>query len=311
MCITFDDIFDEFNYGVLSVNSIRDFLNFARTTWQTPPQYLLLIGDATYDPRNYEGEGYLDFVPTKLVDTIYSETASDDALVDFNNDGLGEMAIGRIPAQNAAMVTIALNKTISFEQANSSQNLSRGIVFAYDNPIGYDFLVMSMGFRDQLPPGTPNVFVRRSNTNPNAALITQLNTGPMLVNFSGHGTTGTWASPANFRSSNVALLNNADRLSVYTMLTCLNGYFHGVGFDSLSEVLFNSPNRGAAATWASTGETTAFIQQDMGLRFYHQVGVGQITRLGDLIVDAKTVVPGGRDVRLSWVLLGDPLLKMR
>ena len=94
------------------------------------------------------------------------------------------------------------------------------------------------------------------------------------------------------------------------MLTCLNGYFVGPN-TSLAERFLNSTTGGAAAAWASTGETTPDIQQVMGVHFYGQVAAGQITRLGDLIIDAKTVVPGGRDVRLTWVLLGDPMLKTR
>jgi hypothetical protein len=48
----------------------------------------------------------------------------------------------------------------------------------------------------------------------------------------------------------------------------------------------------------------------MAVRFYHQIGVGTVQRLGDLILDAKSVLPGNSDVRLSWALLGDPLLKV-
>jgi hypothetical protein len=79
----------------------------------------------------------------------------------------------------------------------------------------------------------------------------------------------------------------------------------------MAEALLNSTTGGAVASWASTGTTTPDIQQIMGVHFYNQVVAGQITRLGDLIIDAKTVVPGGRDVRLTWVLLGDPMLKVR
>jgi hypothetical protein len=39
--------------------------------------------------------------------------------------------------------------------------------------------------------------------------------------------------------------------------------------------------------------------------------LGTIPRLGDVIRDAKSAVPGGSDVRYSWVLIGDPLLKVR
>lgn len=306
-----EDVYDEFNYGVLSANSLRDFLNYARTNWTTPPQYVLLIGDGSYDPRNYEGTGYWDLIPAKLFDSVYSETASDDAIVDFNNDGLAELAVGRIPARTTAAVTNALNKTMSFEAQAPTANLSRGTLFAYDLPSGYDFQGMCTAIRNQLPAGTPATMIGRGDANSSANLIADMNVGRYTANWCGHGTTGAWASSSFFSNIQVPQLTNINNLTVFTMLTCLNGYFHNINGSALGEVLLNSTIGGSVASWASTGETTPDIQQIMGTRFYHQLGVGSITRLGDLIVDAKTVVPGGRDVRLSWVLLGDPMLKMR
>jgi hypothetical protein len=309
--VNVEDVFDEFNYGSLSSESLKDFLFYAKNNWQTPPQYVLLIGDGTYDPRDYEGRGFADYIPTMLVDTPGGETASDDAIVDFNNDGLAEIAIGRIPARTTAMVTNALSKTMSFESQVALQNLSRGVIFAYDNPIGYDFQAMSQRLAATLPSGTQSVLVARNDANPNPTLISEMNNGRYLVNFSGHGTTGSWASPSNFQIGHVPLLTNSNSLSIYTMLTCLNGYFANTTNVSLGEVLLNASNGGAVASWASSGTTTPDIQELMATRFYTKIGEGNITRLGDLIVDAKSVVPGGRDVRLSWVLLGDPMLKTR
>jgi hypothetical protein len=97
---------------------------------------------------------------------------------------------------------------------------------------------------------------------------------------------------------------------MFTMLTCLNGFFHNLTANSLAESLIFAENKGAIAAWASTGLTTPDVQEVMGQRFYTKVGTGEIQRLGDLINDAKTVIPGGMDVRLSWALLGDPMLKM-
>jgi hypothetical protein len=53
------------------------------------------------------------------------------------------------------------------------------------------------------------------------------------------------------------------------------------------------------------------VQEIMAARFYSQFTAGNMTRIGDLVKDAKTVLIGGRDVRLSWVLFGDPTLKVR
>ncbi len=48
---------------------------YAATTWKKKPRYVLLAGDASYDPKNYLGFGDLDVVPTKLLDTTFMETA--------------------------------------------------------------------------------------------------------------------------------------------------------------------------------------------------------------------------------------------
>ena len=85
--IDVEDLYDEFSFGAKNPQALRDFLYRARVYWQRPPRFVLLVGDASFDPRNYLGLGDFDIVPTKLIDTVYLETASDDWFVDFNNDG--------------------------------------------------------------------------------------------------------------------------------------------------------------------------------------------------------------------------------
>ncbi|HMK16536.1 MAG TPA: C25 family cysteine peptidase, partial [Methanomicrobiales archaeon] len=50
------DIFDEFSYGISSPQAVKDFLAYAYASWQRPaPQYVLLVGDATFDPKGNYG----------------------------------------------------------------------------------------------------------------------------------------------------------------------------------------------------------------------------------------------------------------
>lgn len=307
-----DDIYDEFNFGVLSSLSIKNFLQFAAANWHTKPGYVLLIGDATYDPKNYLGAGFNDFIPTRLVDTDYTETGSDDALADFDDDGLTELAIGRLPVKNGQTVTQLLNKVTAFEQ-NISQNLSRGVIFASDLPNGYDFEGLSNRLRQQLPQTVNSVMINRGAAGSRTQLLTEINNGRFLVNYSGHGTTAAWVDSSFLSSPDVSQMTNTN-LSIFTMLTCLNGYFISPNptsaGDGFAEVLLKGQN-GAVASWASSGLTTPDIQEIMATRFYGQVGAGNFARLGDLIKDAKTSINGGRSVRLSWVLLGDPTLKVK
>ncbi|MEO7675079.1 MAG: C25 family cysteine peptidase [Pyrinomonadaceae bacterium] len=313
------EIYDEFNYGVLSSDSIKSFLDYSKNNWQTAPGYVLIIGDASYDSRNYQGFGYLNLVPTRIVNTIFTETGSDDFLADFNSDGLSEMAVGRIPVREAQAVTNALAKVSAYELAAQTMQ-SRGVLFAYDlfdANNNYDFQAISTRIRNQLPPAVPVTMIGRGDTpappdTSRTILINAMNTGKYVINYSGHGLSGGWASSGVFFSIfDVPLLTNANNQSIYTMLTCLNGFFMQPNRSSLAEILLDASNGGAVASWASTGETTPFEQEVMASRFYLNLGVGPHQRLGDLINDSKIAIPGGVDVRLSWALIGDPMLKVR
>ncbi len=303
------DIFDEFSYGSTNTTAMTNFFIYAKNNWQTPPNFVLLIGDATYDFRNYENRPFQSYVPTKLVDTIYEETGSDEALCDFNDDGLAELAVGRIPTRDTQTVTLILNKTIAFESTIATA-ANRGALFASDQPDGYDFEGLSHRLADQLPMSMPKSFINRAQPDARNLLIADMNTGRYLVNYSGHGSTGIWASSSFFGSPDVFSLTNASNYSVFTLLTCLNGYFLNTN-DALAEMGLKAPNGGAVAMWASTGKTTPDVQEIMATRFYNRIAVSNMTRMGEFVNDAKQSLVGGRDVRLSWALLGDPTLKIK
>ena len=307
--VNIEDLYDEFSFGVFSADSVKNFLEFAKNNWQTPPKYALLLGDGTLDPKNYGGYGAWNFIPTKMVETIYLETGSDEALADFDNDGLAEIAIGRIPAHTAQDVTTALAKVMNFEP-QVGQGLNRGALFASDLPNGYDFEGVNQRLANLLPVNIPKVMINRSLSDAKTRLLSEMNAGRYIINYSGHGSTLIWGHTSFFNQADAAQLTNANTLSIFTMLTCLNGYFIQPQ-DSLSETLLKNQNGGAVAVWSSTGLTTPDIQEIMATRFYSQFAAGNMTRMGDLIKDAKTAINGGRDVRLSWALLGDPTLKVR
>ncbi|MFM9905359.1 MAG: C25 family cysteine peptidase [Pyrinomonadaceae bacterium] len=322
------DIYDEYSYGSASSTAIKEFLSNVKVNWpsQVPNrQYVLLIGDASSDPKNYLGKGEMNLVPAKQLTTIYSETYGDDGLADFDGDGLTDMAIGRIPARTAAEVSIVFNKTVAFETP-AMQSMSRGAIFAYDLPDGYDFADLTQTLSSQAPPAMPKTMVPRvspgyPNGQPN--LISTINSGSYLVNYSGHGSAGAWGNTSGgtfFSKGAVPLLHSASDPanpsdpSVFMMLTCWNGYYvhPDASYISIAELLLLSQNSGAVVAWASSGETTADGQMQMGGRFLTQLSGGNpnLKRVGDLIRDSKSVLTPGSDVLTTWALLGDPGLKM-
>nr|HQU94385.1 C25 family cysteine peptidase [Pyrinomonadaceae bacterium] len=304
--------------------AIEDFLFYAKNNWQTPPAYVLLIGDGHYDSKNYDSGdvGYWNMIPSRIVDTLYMETGSDEALSDFNKDGLAEIPIGRIPARDGAAVTTMLNKTITWEASLNANSMNRGVLFAHDWPDGYDFKAMSDRVMSNLPAAVPKLSISQTSPTGQADIIAAVNetdggttlapgpnAGQYLLNYTGHGTTGVWRNTGFFSYQQAPLLTNGNYPSLMVSLTCLNAYFMSNN-DSFSEAMVKAPG-GAVAVWASTGETTPDVQEVMGTRFYLKLGEGSIPRIGDLIADAKGPLPAGADVRLSWALIGDPMLKVR
>ncbi len=321
------DIFDEYSYGLSSSDAVHSFLQHVYQNWTSQvagKKYVLLMGDASYDPKNFKLYGSFNHVPTKIINTIYNEVPSDDLLADFNGDGLADMAIGRVAARSVSEITTIFNKTTAFETP-AMQSMSRGFLFAYDKPNGYQFGVMSEDLANQLPGAVPKTYVPRGLLPPDDPMVTDpqaLNNlvnainapnGKYIVNYSGHGAQSTW--DANFLSNaSVPQLTNSNGLAVFTMLTCLNGFFtqpRPVIEDSIAELLVKSTVGGGPASWASSGKTTADVQMLMGRRFFQQVGVGNIKRMGDLVIDAKAQTPAYSDVMTTWILFGDPMLKVR
>jgi hypothetical protein len=100
------DIYDEFNYGVVQPQAIKDFLQYTYYYWKAPaPAYVLLVGDATYDYKDHLGLGLKGHVPTHLFESYYAsyQTSNDNWFVCVSgNDVLSDMMIGRLPVQESS-----------------------------------------------------------------------------------------------------------------------------------------------------------------------------------------------------------------
>jgi hypothetical protein len=301
-----EDIYDEFSFGKHSPEAIRSFLQSANKTWKRQPHFVLFAGDASYDPKNYLGQGLNDLVPTKLIDTALNETASDDWLTDFDSDGISDLAIGRLPVRSVSEANIMVNKIINYD--NAVPDPSRGALLVADT----DFEAPSNTVQSLIPSGLPVQLINRGSTDDATAhsqVIAGLNQGPRVANYFGHGSNGIWSSAGLLSIPDSLALTNTNRLSVFTMMTCFNGYFQDAYNDSLSEALLKSQS-GAVAVWASTTLTEPAGQNVIGAEFYRLLFGPQPITLGDAARAAKAVT-NDADVRRTWTLFGDPATRLR
>jgi hypothetical protein len=321
--VNVEDVFDEFDYGLPTPTAMKNYIVAAKAA-NSNLKYVMMIGDATYDPRNYLGLGYNDLIPTKFVDTSEGESPSDEFLGDANGDGVAELALGRVAVRDGASVTQILGKVTSYEAALTPTSLmTRGLLFVSDDPVGWDFVAMSHRLRDELPAAMPVTFVNAPDEGNPAVIrqqiITAVNAGPLFANYAGHGSTRVWSSrqflrfTPNAPATNdlLGLTNSAgDKLSVFLMLTCLNGYFVDPTDDSIAEGVVRISNGGAPTSWASTGSTTPNIQEEMADVFFQLLGQGTYQRLGDATHAAKLSATSP-EVPLTWAIIGDPALKIK
>ena len=306
-----EDIYDEWSYGTHSPLAVREFLAGAADNWQGAPRYVLLAGDGSFDPRNHLRRGAWDLVPAKLIDTTLMETASDGWLADFNDDGLPEMAVGRLPVRTAAEAARVVQK-IASHQLDPTQT-SAVLVSDRDGADGYDFEAASSTVEATLPDGLAVARVNRGARSAEEVrneIVARVNAGPLVVNWMGHGSIDVWTGDGVLRAQDAATLANGARLPLFVMMTCLNGYYHDPSLESLAEALLKAEQGGALAVWTSTGMTEPDGQVLMNRELYRVLFGSESLRLGDAMQRARSATADA-DVRRTWVLIGDPTARIR
>lgn len=302
--VDIQDIYDEFSFGQKTPYALRDFFSHANRSWRT--RYALLLGDSSFDSKNYLGLGDSDLVPTRLLDTLFMETASDDWLADFDRDGIADFAIGRIPARTTSEAETMIGKIYSYESSKSSDEA----LLVSDRNDGFNFEQANAQLIPLLPQGTRAIHVKRAQLGDSAtkaAVVDGINRGQRVVSYAGHGSANVWRGNT-LTATDAKLLENREQLTAFVIMNCLNGYFTDPATESLSEALMRNPNGGAVAAWASSAMTFADGQVSLSQEFYRQVFGGR-ARLGDAAIRAKSSTLDG-DVRKTWILFGDPSMRM-
>jgi hypothetical protein len=313
-----EEVYQDFGHGEATPQAIRDFIAYAYHFWQSPsPRYVLLLGDASYDYKDYLHSGTVNRVPPLLVKTSFLWTASDPAYAAVNGeDLLPDVALGRLPASNVGEAQALVEKIIAFE--NSGLTLAHGpAVLVADNPdAGGDFESSAQEAAPLLAPThtVETIFLRELAGATRPTIAAAFDRGAALVSYLGHGGIAVWASENVFNNQDVATLAPQSQQPLVLTINCLNGYFHFPFLNSLAEELLKAPDRGAIASFSPSGLS---LHEPADL--FHQALIQQITsgdheRLGDAVFAAQAdfAQTGAFPELLSiYHLLGDPALRIR
>ncbi len=308
------DIYDEFNFGVKDPAAIRAFLTRAEKAWSIPPKYVLLMGDASIDPRNYLGFGDRDLVPTKMVATNFLKTADDDWFADINGDGFADLAIGRLPADSLDDAETMVGKIIGYEQNDQTWPWSERLTLVADaTSPSYTFSKITTALDGLIPAGIQKDTISIGQAGRAAAkrqIIDAFNAGRLVINYDGHGSEAVWSSSNVFDDDDARALTNAERLPLVVAMNCLNGLFEDVYQSSLAEALLQAPKGGAVAVWASSALTDPTGQDLMNRAFFKKLFDGSHPAIGDAVRAAKKGITD-QDIRNTWILFGDPSMHLK
>ena len=309
--IDVQDAYDEFNFGAQSPYALKSLLSTANSKWQKKPRWVLLVGDGNLDPHNYLGTGVVDYVPVELVGTTLLETADDDWFADFNNTGIPLMAVGRLPVTSAAEASALVSKIVTYDKAGAQTWKNKVLLVAGASDSENNFDGYTAAAQALLPASvTVQTILEDKDGNARNDLLAALNSGQGLVNFVGHGSVEVWTTDGLLSSTDATSLTNGATTPLVLAMTCLNGFFQDVYTFALAKAFIEAPGGGAVAVWASSALTNSGPQSTLDQAMIKALYGGTSQTIGEAAINAKKAVTDP-DTRVSWILFGDPSMKLR
>jgi hypothetical protein len=248
-----------------------------------------------------------------MIETAAFKTASDDWFTDFKQTGFGTIPIGRLPVSTASEAALVVAKIVGYERGAGAGSWNQQAVVIADQNIGGDFSTAANAAAADIPASLAVTKILADGQDPSIItpqVLAALNSGSLLVNYIGHGSEEQWSFADFFDDTTAASLSNGDRLPVYLLMDCLNGFFQDVYDTSLSTSLMVAPNGGAVAVWASSGFTNAPPQATMDQALLGEWKANPTLPIGKAVLAAKVGIVDA-DVRRTWNLFGDPLMQLQ
>jgi hypothetical protein len=324
--VTTEEIYNEFSWGLFDPAAIRNFLKYAYENWRVAPSYVLLVGDACYDPKkNTSGS------PTTLLPTFEDQLrATDDWYVCLDGDRKMDMLIGRLPVTDGEELQVVVDKIIQYDTLPQMGPWKNTVLLVADDNYGPSFKYDDFVFgRDTEMLANDSIsasfdikklylyqyqrdqFGKKPQMNND--LIQSINQGASYINFLGHGNHEVLTHESIFYTpQDISYLTNGKRLPLFFAGTCAVGQFDYDLKKSMAEELLLHPNGGcisviAASRW-TVHQMTFIINQEFYSRILRQSEAQSMT-IGQALVAAK-LQSRYPDHRELLILFGDPAQKL-
>ena len=335
MVVNFDDIVDEYNWGIYDPLAIRSYLKTVHDSGgDSRNYYCCIIGDTTYKYKNLtEEQAEMNFVPSYSLydDYTFMELTTDDYFCWFDSNRLPAFSMGRLCATDKESARILVDKAIDYEK-NPVQGIwhNRIMLIADDelteNGVGTetDHTVNSERLDD--PRTIPSNIARskiylieyqlENLEKPDAtdAIIEGINEGYLLMNFVGHGNDDLLAHEhVIVGTRDIERFTNGGMLPLFTVFSCSVGKFTQLDNVSLAEILHLHEGGGTIGVIAGTNLTYSHSNSELNECYYKNLFDRDINpeyRIGHALRMSKIDLSGGSNPRF-YMLFGDPATRLK
>lgn len=336
-----DQIYNEFSSGGQDLVGIRDFCRNLYQRDKNTFEYVMLLGDATYDPR-FRATSVGTVLPTWESPesmAILDSYCSDDFIgfLDENEGRWGrfdtpglDIGIGRVPARNLNEARAIFNKLRAYENSPQTRGRWRNqISFVADNYDGGAHLY------DSEAPATrvdnnfkrfitnkiylsayPLQYSSQGTASPqaNTDVFKSLQEGSLAVFYSGHGSESVWADERVMTFDRLERLSNLGNMPLVVTATCDFGRYDDPASMSGGELVLLKPDGGGVAC-ITTGRkvinvNNRQITQNLVSKLF-VIENGLYPTLGDAMMRTKNAAyTTSNDGNRGFALLGDPSMRL-
>ncbi|MEO0280299.1 MAG: C25 family cysteine peptidase [candidate division WOR-3 bacterium] len=329
------DIYVQFNYGIKSPFAIRKFLKYFYITKEPKFNYLIIIGDASKDPRDILKGIMKDKVPTFLFPSTFQQFQSNAIFTGFfssdfyysniiGDDPFPDIVVSRIPVQNKIEMKIVLRKIKDYADKNLGI-WRRHFILATERKTGQgsDIYTQINNFlKSLMKKGMTYVEPDENETPEN--LINYLSDGASIFNFIGHGGIHTLWVKGAFRQEDLWETTNYKKCYFFTALSCWTGEFGMTDARAFGEEILLLPERGAigSISLSGSGKEPGNLNFDISSDYTKSIFIGylrnSINKIGDLVLYSRMYLLSRFSILDKFVettlktsnLLGDPLLDL-
>ena len=339
--VTPKQIFNEFSSGRQDVSAIRDFAKMLYEQ-ENPLKYLLLFGDASYDPKERlpNNTNYvISYQSANSTNELYSYVSDDFfALLDNEESILSNSAnipfldigVGRFPVQTEEEAKIVVDKVISYNSNESYGDWRLNMCFVGDDNDEIETVhsLQAEQLADFVAINYPSynvdkiyldAYQQESSTggqrcaSVNNAISDAINKGMFLVNYTGHGGELGWAHERILEIDDINSWRNTNKLPLFMTATCEFSRYDDPDRVSAGEQVFLKENGGAIALLTTSRVVFTGSNLDLNTSFLENIFTDNqdANRLGDVLIRTKNnVVDVSNTNHRNFTLLGDPALQL-